>query len=188
MSTPDHQSGVGYVAGHLRSGGSPARGVRDSPGVRTEQHRLSTSYTEFAGLPEADGETTAAVVQRISLYGHAVDNSAWVLLRSVFSAQSAIDDGQQVHEGVDALIAALRGRPASPAHHTVNTVVKSLDDGRVCAWSRLITIAPDGSVASADVVDIATRTGDDWLVDTRVVHPRHGGAPGIEDGAAPWAP
>jgi lactam utilization protein B len=139
-------------------------------------------------LPEADPETIAAVTQTLSLYGHAVDNAAWGLLGSVFAANSTIADGENVHDGPDALITALQARAEQPAHHVVNTQVKSLDSKSVAAWSRLITIAGDGSVASADQVDVVTSTGNGWLVVARVIHPRHGGTARIEDGATPWAP
>jgi hypothetical protein len=186
MSTTEDTSTAKYVAGHLRSGGDAPRGARDSSQVRTEQHRLPGSYERFAQLPEADPETIAAVTQTLSLYGHAVDNAAWELLGSVFAASATIDDGEHVH-GPAALIAALQARENRPAHHIVNTQVKSLDGDRVAAWSRLITIAGDGSVASADQVDVLTSGGDGWLVVARVAHPRHGGTARIEDGAAPWA-
>jgi hypothetical protein len=149
---------------------------------------LPTSYEQFATLPEADPETVAAVTQTLSLYGHAVDNAAWDLLGSVFAANATIDDGEKVHDGPDALIAALRALAERPAHHVVNTQVKTLGSGGAVAWSRLITIAGDGSVASADQVDVLTSTPDRWRVLGRVVHPRHGGTARIEDGATPWAP
>jgi hypothetical protein len=188
MSTTQDASAVKYVAGHLRSGGDAPRGARDNSQVRTEQHRLPTSYEQFATLPEADPETIAAVTQTLSLYGHAVDNAAWELLGSMFAANATIDDGENVHDGPDALITALQARAERPAHHVVNTQVTSLGSDDVAAWSRLITIAGDGSVASADQMDVLTSTGDGWRVLARAVHPRHGGTARIEDGATPWAP
>ncbi|WP_041939512.1 MULTISPECIES: hypothetical protein [Frankia] len=157
-----------HIAGHLRVGGHPPGGVRDSADVRVEQHRLPQTYAAFAALRDATGEQTAAVLQVLALYGHAVDNGDAELLAQVFVDPPALDGA------------------TSPAHHTVNTEVKQVPGG-LAAWSRLITIAGDGSVASADVVDVLTETPAGWRVARRAVHPRHGGPAAVADGQAPWA-
>lgn len=157
-----------HIAGHLRPGGHQPGGVRDSADVKVEQHRLPRTYAAFAALRDATGEETAAVVQVLALYGHAVDNGDTELLAQVFIAPPALDPA------------------TSPSHHTVNTEVKRVPGG-LAAWSRLVTIAGDGSVASADVVDALTETPAGWRVTSRTVHPRHGGPTVVADGEAPWA-
>lgn len=157
-----------HIAGHLRPGGSPPGGVRDSTGVKVEQHRLPATYAAFAELAAATGEQTAAVAQVLARYGHALDNGDDELLGQVFVDPPPI-------------VAA-----PSPAHHLVNIEVRRVPGG-LAAWSRLVTIAGDGSVASADVVDVLTETPGGWRVTRRTVHPRHGGPAVVGDGATPWA-
>ncbi|WP_018505609.1 hypothetical protein [Parafrankia discariae] len=157
-----------HIAGHLRPGGHPPGGVRDSADVKVEQHRLPRTYAAFAALRDATSEETAAVVQVLALFGHAVDNGDTELLAQVFIDPPALDPA------------------TSPSHHTVNTEVKRVPGG-LAAWSRLVTIAGDGSVASADVVDALTETPAGWRVASRTVHPRHGGPAVVTDGEAPWA-
>lgn len=158
-----------HIAGHLRAGGHPPGGVRDHADVRVRQHSLPRTYTAFAALPDATGEQTAAVVQVLARYGHVIDTGDASLLAQVFLDPPGLDPVT-----------------ASPAHHTVNTEVKRVPGG-LAAWSRLLTIAGDGSVASADAVDSLVETADGWRVATRTVHPRHGGPAVITDGTAPWA-
>ncbi|MCK9902793.1 hypothetical protein MXD63_22305 [Frankia sp. Cpl3] len=110
-----------------------------------EQHRLPRTYAAFAALPDASVEQSAAVAQLLALHGHAVDNADAELLAQVFVDPPALDPA------------------ASPSHHTVNTEVKRIPGG-LAAWSRLVTIAGDGSVASADVIDLLTETPDGWRV------------------------
>ncbi|ADP82224.1 hypothetical protein [Pseudofrankia inefficax] len=159
-----------HIAGHLRPGGSPPGGVRDSAGVRVEQHRLPATYAAFAALPAATADETAAVAQVLARFGHAIDNADQELLAQVFVDPPALEPA------------------TSPSHHVVNTEVKRVPAG-LAAWSRLVTIAGDGSVASADVLDVLAETPAGWRVARRTVHPRHGGPAviGDGDGEAPWA-
>ncbi|WP_225438290.1 hypothetical protein [Candidatus Frankia nodulisporulans] len=73
-----------HIAGHLRAGGHPPGGVRDHADVRVRQHTLPRTYTAFAALPDATGEQTAAVVQVLARYGHAIDTGDASLLAQVF--------------------------------------------------------------------------------------------------------
>ncbi|MEX5637456.1 hypothetical protein [Parafrankia sp. FMc2] len=81
-----------HIAGHLRPGGHPPGGVRDSADVRVEQHRLPLTYAAFAALPDASGEQSAAVAQLLPLHGHAIDNGDAELLAQVFADPPVLGD------------------------------------------------------------------------------------------------
>ena len=166
LTTTDH------IAGHLRPGGHPPGGVRDNPDVRVQQDRLPATYEAFLRLAPAGPAETAAVVQTLALFGHAVDNGDAGLLAEVFAADVALP---QVNEPDRRL----------PAHHTVNTQVKRAGD-RLVAWSRLVTVAGDGSVATADALDVLADVEGRWRVERRTLHPRHGASAALTDGSTPW--
>lgn len=173
MTTPGHEGDEqSYIAGHLRDGGHAPGGVRDSADVKVGQHRLPHTYETFAGLPDATPDDIAAVAQTLSLYGHAVDNGDTDLLSQVFAP------------GVEPPALSAGDHPL-PSHHTVNTQVRR-SGAQLVAWSRLVTIAGDGSVATADTIDVLASTPDGWRITSRTLHPRHGGAQTVSDGTTPW--
>lgn len=142
--------------------------------LRTEQHRHPGAFSAFTALPEAATTDVLDVRQVLALFGHAVDNGAWDELRGLLAPDAELHADDDTVTGREAITEWFTVRSDAPSHHTVNTVVRATDDG-IVAWSRLVTIAGDGTVASADAIDRFVRTDAGWLIAHRGVHPRHGG-------------
>lgn len=159
----------------------------DSPpdAVRTEQHRLPAAFSAFMELPAAAPADRADVRQVLSLFGHAVDNNAWDEVVPLLAPDAALHAGGTIHSGREAVVGWFAERADPPSHHTVNTVVRG-SGGRVVAWSRLVTIAGDGTVASADALDRLARTADGWQIVHRAIHPRHDGEHPGDDVVRAW--
>jgi len=171
MTTDETVSG--HVVGHLLPGGTPASEA--SALVRMEQHRSPQAVLELMRLPEATPDEAVAVRQVLSLVGHVIDNGIWDELSALVVDDVEVQIGTMRVVGRADVVAWLTQWSQRPSHHTVNTLVRRDGDGLV-ALSRLVTIAGDGSVASADAVDRLAEQGGGWRLVHRDLQPRHPGA------------
>lgn len=161
-----------HLAGHLVSGGTPAASAGHL--VRTEQHRHPETYSRLLGLPKPGPGEMLEATEVLSLVVHAVDNGAWDELAVLLTPDAEYAVADETATGVPEILALLRRRSSATSHHTVNAIVRK--DGRdLVAWSRLVSIAGDGSVATADSLDRLVHRDGGWRVARRQVQVRHGG-------------
>ncbi|MFP5072021.1 nuclear transport factor 2 family protein [Pseudonocardia nantongensis] len=123
----------------------------------------------MAELGPVRPDDAARIRQILARYAHVIDTRSWDRLGQVFTPD--------VRFGPVSGFAALAERieavtPYHP-HHTTNTLLGMLPDGRVRAWSKYVIVRDDGTAGSGDYRDTLVRTADGWRIAWREISRGH---------------
>ena len=121
---------------------------------------------ELAPVCPDDAAEVRAVLAR---YAHVIDTRAWHRLGEVFTPDVAF----AAVTGFDALAARIGSVTPYHPHHTTNTLLGALPDGRIRAWSKYVIVRDDGTAGSGDYRDTLVRTADGWRITRREISRGH---------------
>lgn len=118
-------------------------------------------------------EDWAAVVAVLDRYPHVVDSEVWGDLARCFAPDAVCDlrdVGLPRTEGLDELVDCFATAIHPVAHHCLNPVVESLEDGRVTVRSKFLVILSDRSAFGGDYLDVFAQVpGLGWRIVDRTV-------------------
>ena len=130
-----------------------------------------------AALASEDWATIRGVLDR---YPHVVDSGVWQDLARCFAPDAVCDlrdVGLPRTAGLAALVDCFATATHPVAHHCLNPVVESVEDGRVTVRSKFLVTLADRSAFGGDYVDVfADVPGLGWRIVDRTVVARQEGS------------
>ena len=107
------------------------------------------------------------ILELLALHGQLVDAGEMERMGEVFAADvvhDLTDFGLGIVTGLGLFRAPDPGVEHPVGHHTTNTVLTALDDGRAGAWSKGIGVRADGTAGSVVYEDIVERRPEGWRI------------------------
>ena len=111
--------------------------------------------------------------EKISLYGHLLDEHEYSRLSEIFSCDANFDlsgYGGINYTGLKAIVELMENSEEHPvAHHASNVVIEKIAEGCARVKSKGLGVGRKGRVGSVTYTDIFTLTSEGWRISRRQV-------------------